>query len=199
MSLELWNTFATFGTFVVIAATAIAGLIQLRHLSAGNQINALLSIGEEFKGQAYGNAWYLVNAKLEQALEDRAFRDYVIALQRGLTPPDVDPQYVELHRATLLVGNTHEDLGVLVKNGIVDKDLFFDRYTSLIDRAWKRLEIFTALLRGAAGSQTPWENFEYLAVPSEQWVQGHPNTYPKDLKRLKLRNPWPVPPRPATA
>jgi hypothetical protein len=41
MSLELLNTFATFGTFVVITATAVAALVQLRHARSSNQIAAL--------------------------------------------------------------------------------------------------------------------------------------------------------------
>jgi hypothetical protein len=40
MSLELLNTFATLGTFVVIAGTAIAAIVQLRHARSSNQIAA---------------------------------------------------------------------------------------------------------------------------------------------------------------
>ena len=37
MSLELWATIASVGTFVVIAATAIAAFVQLRHVRRSNQ------------------------------------------------------------------------------------------------------------------------------------------------------------------
>ena len=43
MSLQLVNTLATFGTFLVIAGTAIAALVQLRHARGSNQIAALTS------------------------------------------------------------------------------------------------------------------------------------------------------------
>ncbi|MBV8172813.1 MAG: hypothetical protein JO219_12880, partial [Candidatus Eremiobacteraeota bacterium] len=46
MSLELWNTFATMGTFVVISATAIAALVQLRHARASYQITALAELNK---------------------------------------------------------------------------------------------------------------------------------------------------------
>lgn len=36
MSLELVNTFATLGTFLVIAATATAAIVQLRHARGSN-------------------------------------------------------------------------------------------------------------------------------------------------------------------
>jgi len=41
MSLELVNTLASIGTLLVIAATAIAALAQLRHSRGSNQIIAL--------------------------------------------------------------------------------------------------------------------------------------------------------------
>ncbi|MBV8366944.1 MAG: hypothetical protein JO194_10675, partial [Candidatus Eremiobacteraeota bacterium] len=41
MNLELLNVFATLGTFVVISATAIAALVQLRHARSSNQIAAM--------------------------------------------------------------------------------------------------------------------------------------------------------------
>lgn len=46
MSLELVNTLATLATFLVIAATAIAAIIQLRHARCSNQIAALTELRE---------------------------------------------------------------------------------------------------------------------------------------------------------
>ena len=53
MSLELVNTFGTLLTVAIIAATAIAAMIQLRHLRAGNQINSLLMLGEQFESREF--------------------------------------------------------------------------------------------------------------------------------------------------
>lgn len=44
MSLELLNALASAGTFIVIGATAIAAVIQLRHVRASNQLQGLLSV-----------------------------------------------------------------------------------------------------------------------------------------------------------
>ncbi len=54
MSLELWNTVATFGRFVVITGTAIAATVQLRFLRRNNQIAYLNELrktvtSEEFR------------------------------------------------------------------------------------------------------------------------------------------------------
>jgi hypothetical protein len=46
MSLELVNALATLGTFLVIAATAIAAIVQLRHARSSNQIEALAEFRE---------------------------------------------------------------------------------------------------------------------------------------------------------
>jgi len=89
--------------------------------------------------------------------------------------------------------------GILVKNGIIDKALFLDRYSFIIAQNWNLLERYTAYTRAAAVSDSIWENFEYLAVLSQDWMREHPSTYPNGIRRLQLHNPWPVPPLPATS
>jgi hypothetical protein len=42
MTLEAWNTAAAVGTFVVILASAVAALVQLRHLRTSNQLSGLI-------------------------------------------------------------------------------------------------------------------------------------------------------------
>jgi hypothetical protein len=44
MSQESLSTAAAIGTFIVIAATAIAAVLQLRHLRAQNQLTGLLTV-----------------------------------------------------------------------------------------------------------------------------------------------------------
>jgi len=200
MSLELINTLGTVTTVVIVAAAAIAALVQLRHLRAGNQINAMLSIGEKFQGQGFQNALELVNTKLAAALEDPSFRNYAIAMGRGdPSVPQVDTKHVDVRRAAILVGNVYEELGILVKNGIVDKTLFLDRFCGVIISAWHRLEAFTAHGRESSGNPGIWENFELITVLSEDWLRNNPSNYPRAIRRLQPHNPWPVPPLPETA
>jgi len=199
MSLELINTLGTVATVVIVAAAALAGLVQLRHLRAGNQINAMLTIGEELSGKAFNDADTLTSQKLQAALNDPAYRDYEVARGRGLVSPEVSQEYVELRRAALLVGNAYEELGVLVKNGIIEKSLFLDRYAWRILSDWRLLEKLTALSRAATQQEGAWENFEYVAVLSEDWLERKHSTYPKGMRRMQLTNPWPVVPIPATA
>jgi hypothetical protein len=199
MSLELVNTLGTLITVAIVAATAIAAMVQLRHLRAGNQINAMLSISEELSSQSLRDAEYLIRLKLDSAMRDPQYRDYEIAYLRNQGPSQTNPDFLELHRARRLFGNAWEELGILVKCGIVDKAIFLDRYSWVILRAWKQMENVTALVRDAAGTNSLWENFEYLAVLSEDWQRENSSSYPSGVRRMQLTNPWPVPPMPATA
>ena len=52
MSAETVNTLAAAGTFVVITVTAIAALIQLRHMRLSNQLQALLELTDRWNGQS---------------------------------------------------------------------------------------------------------------------------------------------------
>jgi len=61
--LEGLNTAAAVGTFLVIGATAIAALVQLRHMRVNNQIEGLLSVLARVEDEHF-NTW------VSQAQED---------------------------------------------------------------------------------------------------------------------------------
>src|ERR1700676_892060 len=164
MSLELLNTVASLATVAIVSATAIAAVIQLRHLRVSNQISAVLSIGERFRSTAYVDAYQLLGSKLESVLEDASFRAYEIAHARNLPLPDIDPAQLEVRRATVLIGNMYEELGLLVKNGTIDRRLFVYQYALHIIEQWNRLKRYIAFVREAGGSNMVWEMFEYLVV-----------------------------------
>lgn len=199
MSFELVNTFGTLLTVAIIAATAIAAMVQLRHLRAGNQINALLTIDEKFQGSAFYDALLLVRARLPRAFEDPAFREYVAAVTAGRTPPEVSQEYKDLRSAARLIGNRYEELGLLIKKGTIEASVFLDVYSNSVLSDWNSMEKYTAFNREVFGSNALFENFEYLAVLSEDWLKTHPSTYPRGMRRMQLHNPWPMPPVPATA
>ena len=52
MSVELLSTLASVGTFIVIGATAIAAIIQLRHMRGSNQIIALTECRETLESES---------------------------------------------------------------------------------------------------------------------------------------------------
>ena len=199
ISLELVNTFGTLLTVAIIAATAVAAIVQLRHLRAGNQINSMLSISNQFNDKAFRDADLIVRQEVASALDDPLYRSYTLALARNEAPPTVPANYVEIRSAVVLVANTYEELGILVKNGIIDENIFLDRYCWYIARTWRSLENAVGFTRAAVGNNAIWENFEYLTALSQDWMVKHPSTYPAGVRRLQVHNPWPVPPMPATA
>ncbi|HXW77470.1 MAG TPA: DUF4760 domain-containing protein [Candidatus Eremiobacteraceae bacterium] len=193
MSLEVLNTFGTLTTVLVIAATAIAALVQLRHMRAGNQITAMLTIGEVLDAKRFQDAAAEVNV-LPAAIQDPAFREYHVAVSRGQIPQNATAEFVALRQALLLVGNSYEELGVLIKRNIVDREIFLDRYSWVILSRWTQMAPFIALTREATGANAIWENFEFLAVTSEDWMKANTGgTYPAGVRRMQIKNPWPLP------
>jgi hypothetical protein len=112
--------------------------------------------------------------------------------------PAVSDEYRELSDAVRMVGNTYEELAILVKNGIVDRAIFLDRYSWLIIQYWHRLVRALAWARAVTNEPRLWENFEYLTVLAEDSSEKG-STYPKGVRHLEVRCPWPVPPMPAIA
>ncbi len=192
MSLELVNTVASLITVTIVAATAITALVQLRHLRSANQVSALMSVGEKLDTRQFTEALTLVHGSLQTELADSAYRAYEIAIYRSAPPPAVHERHIAMHNAVLLVGNTFELMGILVKKRVVDPMIFLDEYCEVTLRAWTVLQSYTALGREAMDWSAAWENFEYLAVLSEDFMQRHPSTYPKGVRRLEVRNPWPI-------
>jgi hypothetical protein len=199
MSLEVLNTLAALTTVAIVAATAIAALIQLRHLRASNQISALLTVGDEFSRPEFRSAMHLIRSKLQLTLEEPLFRDYAAAIAGNLPPPRVEPGYEAIRQAVILVANFYEDLGILIKHGIVDKEVFFDRHSSTIMSLWGWLEPFLAFIRAAANDTAIYENFEFLVVSAKDWELQHPVSYPRGVRHLQLTNPWPIQPLPENA
>lgn len=195
MSLETLNTTGTLLTVIIVAATAIAALVQLRHLRAGNQITALLTIGDKFQDSRFRDDLYAIGHGLAPALADDSFRAYVTARQRGLAIPNVPEAYKEIQQSATVVGNFYEQCGNLVKNGVVDETLFLDQYCGSVVGTWKLLERYIAFLRELTDDIGLWDNFEYLTVRARDFLRKYPTTYPKGVPRILLENAWPIPPR----
>ena len=82
MPLDVLNTIGTLITIAIVAATAIAAMVQLRHLRAGNQIAAILAVQNELDSPEFREAEIIVRQDLPGALRDRAFCEYEIAYAR---------------------------------------------------------------------------------------------------------------------
>jgi hypothetical protein len=184
MSLELVNTVGTLGTFVVIAATAMAAIIQLRHMRGNNQITAFHQLQEITESPELQDARFFLRTHLSEAIKDPALR-YQMCNRRMLTAENKAIWSKITH-----LGNSYEAMGALVKNRLVDRSLVLDMFFSQIIATWDTLAPVTAIMRRGEGSGL-WDNFEYLTVLSRQWLSAHQSgTYPTGMPRIELKDEW---------
>lgn len=180
MSTEAWAALAQIGTFVVIAVTAVATLVQLNHLRSANLINATNSFLDEYEGPEYREAFSFVRRQLKQHLEDPAFRE--------------DFQSAELDRARhpeLAVLNFFDKWGSYYRYGAIDRPMFMRINAKLVLSFWQQLEPVVAIIAQQDGSNVFFEQFEYLAVQAQDWIAVHPQgDYPKGVRRMRLTDPW---------
>jgi hypothetical protein len=184
MSLELVNTLATFGTFVVIAATALAALVQLRHMRGSNQITVLSDLFEKQATSEFVSARGFVLHELPAKMQDPAFR-YQVANRAARTEDNL-----ALIAKVIAIGSYYEEMGLLAKSGLVDCDLLLDMHGGTIVGFWDALSEVTAIWRERSGPIV-LENFEYLTVLAQDWLAQHPaGSYPSNVRRIDLPNKW---------
>lgn len=181
MSLEWLNTIASIGTFVVIGATAIAAVIQLRHLRANNQLEGLLDVLARVEDEQFNKWLTQTRHELPQLLADR---EYVQSIMDNTFDRNV---------AWLQLGNQYERVGSLLKYRLIPEGPFLDVYCARAIRAWELLLPVTSILRRDQADQSTWESFEYMYVRAKQWMERHKTgNYPAGTPRAKVP-PFPLP------
>lgn len=179
MSAEWVTAIAAAGTFVVIAASAIAALLQIRHMRSGNAISLLTAYNNEFDTQEFQLAFAYVRSELPGRLTDDAVLDELADA----------PPFVGEFAAIRTIANFFEDMGAFVLTRLLDQRIVCTLYSENVTSAWKSIAPVAALLRHKLGTQSIWENFEYLAVLSADFIERYPNgLYPASLKRLPADN-----------
>lgn len=179
MSLELWGVIASAGTFVVIAATAIAAFIQLRHIRGGNSIAALTECREVLESEEFAAAQRFVAYTLPEMLKDPEVR-------RRLTKSPLDEDL----RPVNVVGNFFEGLGSFIRFGVIDREIASALWSGIVVRNWELLAPTLAIMRRTAGPAL-WEQFEYLVKVSRDWDRRYPyGIYPSGMERLRLDDVW---------
>ena len=182
-SLEFLNTAASVATTLIIAATAIAALIQLRHLRASNQIAGQLALRQVLLDTAFWDAVGRLRFEIPPLLTDADFRNYVAEFHVAATTRD-DERFESVYTAALVVGRNLENIGNMIRNGLTDGRIFLELYASLVVMAWDACEPLLRIRREAVGSDAVWEDFEYLAVLARRRISEHPSCYPRGMERI---------------
>lgn len=175
MSLEIWSLCVSAGTFIVIGATAIAGLVQLRHMRTSNQLVGLLDVLSRVEDPMFNEYTDQAKRYLGENLPSPEFRQLV---QSG--------EFARQDNPWLNLANSYEWVGSLIKHRLIPEEPFMDVYSARLIRAWSIVEPVAAIRR-RDGDQSLWENFEYLVVRAREWERQFPNgAYPRGVPRLKL-------------
>lgn len=180
MSAEAVTAWATVGTMLVIGASALAALIQLRHMRAGNQLEALLTLERDFRAPEVQAALRYVQERLPERMDDPQYRAELAGI--GFIDTGAHPE--------LIVCNWFNEIGALLKHRLVTEDTFMDLFARLIRYCWKRLEPVVAVMRRSRGGYQ-YHDFEYLAIRAEAWLARNPHgMFPGGSARATLSDPW---------
>lgn len=180
MPLELLNTVASISTVIVIAATAMAAVVQLKHLRASNQLGALLSLERDFNSPDLQGSFRFVQRELYDKLQDSAFRADLAHI--GFIDSRV---HLEIN-----VCNWFNEIGALLKHDLVDETAFMDLFARLAVQYWEILTPVIALVRRRRGDGQ-YHNFEYLAIKARSWLSRHPaGQFPQGMPRIPIVDPW---------
>jgi hypothetical protein len=174
------SAFAETGTLVVILASVLAALIQLRHIRAGNQLQALLSLERDFRAPELQSALGYVQERLPLRLDDPAYRRQLEAI--GFVDPAAHPE--------MIACNWLNEMGTLVKRGLVSEATFMDLFARLIVHCWRQVSPAVAIMRRTRG-QAQYHDFEYLAMRAAAWLERNPHgTSPRAFPRVPLADRW---------
>jgi hypothetical protein len=171
MSGETMNVALSAATLIVVAAAAIAAVVQLKHLRASNQLTALLAIMNQWNSPTVQEA---LNA-LRRVPEKLKDPDYVAVLKRGAMRAE-HPEFLAL--------DLWEQIATFSKHGLIDERVLLDISSSQVLVAWRSVQPAIPLIR-ERGGPSAFENFEYLAVRARLWEKRHPDgTYPSGMPRM---------------
>lgn len=179
MSPESVSALAAVGTFIVIAVTAIAAMVQLRHIRSANQLTGLLSFSASFESEALQGA----NAFVEKSLPLELQKDSFV---KGLLAANPDRR----EHPELLVCDFLEQQGSYIKFGMIDKAQYIDLTGAFISSMWQQLREVVAIRRVARNSSAMYENFEYLASLVQMQTRGGSRGFPRGVPRLMPEEEW---------
>ena len=171
MTLEELNTAAAVGTFLVITATAVAAVIQLRHIRLSNQLSGMLAVFGLLQNPSTRDLINYVRHDLGERMTDEAFRASLLQ-----TPIDR-----KMHPEMYLC-DIYQHVGSFVRSGLIDEKTY-------LQTDWYNVTLYWSLLSETiriSRTKRPhtFENFEYLASRAQAWAAAHPDgDYPPGAAR----------------
>jgi hypothetical protein len=173
MTPEELTAYASLGTFVVIAITALVAIVQLRHFRAANQLAGVLEYIKLWESPDIQRANKFIRTELASKLKDPEYR-------RELFQSDVDRAV----HPELLAADWCEQAGSYIKYGLISHSQFLDLAGGYVERLWADMKEVVAIRRLVRGPAM-YENFEYLVALQKEWEKRHKlGNYPRNTARL---------------
>ena len=172
---ELINAAASVATLVVLTAAAVAALIQLRHMRAGNQLQAFIDIYNHANEPEMMKLFDFVLIELSEVLKKDPH--YVERVVRREVPSSESP---------LRVAFWFDEVGIALRQGLVSAEVVFQIGASAYATvsSWNAMQPLIEALRKR--SNASFLHFEYAAVRAQLWLNAHPDgDYPKGTPRWR--------------
>lgn len=178
MSAEWVSAVAAAGTLIVIAATAFAALVQLRHIRAANQLTGLLHFTSAFESDEIQSANAFIERELPQKLRDSAF-------VKGLLETNTDRR----EHPELRVCDFMEQQGSYIEYGMIERQQYIDLVGAYVSSMWVALREVVAIRRAARNNAGMYENFEFLASLAANRKR-RPQMFPSGVAALMSEKEW---------
>ncbi len=176
---EWISAFAAVGTLIVISATALAAVVQLRHIRSANQLTGLLQFTETFEGDVIQGATSFITRQLSEKLRDEEF-------VKGLLETNTDRrEHPELRVCDFL-----EQQGSYIKFEMIDREQYIDLIGAYVTSMWDALREVVALRRVARDDARMYENFEYLASLTLHMKGADRRSNPRGVPVLMREDAW---------
>lgn len=150
-----WEALTALGTLisaVIVAVAAGAAVLQIRHLRAGNQLEAILRIYDKFNSNEMLAARAYCLNELPAVLTERTARGAPLA-------SEIDPRVT-------FAGNFFNEIGALVVDGFLDERLVWPM-VPIAGRLWRIICPIAQELRSRRPDPV-WADFEYVAALEER-------------------------------
>lgn len=173
--LELISVAASVATLVVLTAAAAAALIQLRHMRAGNQLQAFIDIYARANSPEMMRLFDFVLMDLSDVAKNDP--EYVDKIVRREVPSSESP---------LRVAFWFDEVGIALRQELVSAEVVFQIGASAYATVsvWRAMQPLIEALRKR--SRASFLHFEYAAVRAQQWLEAHPEgDYPADTPRWR--------------
>lgn len=176
MSPEWVTAIATVFTALVIAASAVAALLQIRHMRKSNEIEIIQKWTETIESPEFESARTFVTRQLPKILEDP---EKIRAL--SWTPLPLELAQIRV------IGNHFESIGAFIKLRSVEARVAVELWAVVVYDCWLAIAPVIALVRKRVGRDALWENFEYFAVLAEQRLKTQSaSTYPAGTPHMPV-------------